>query len=98
MVADKLSHLPESFVTIATTSNAPFAGLAHETRPLYGIQFHPEVTNTVKGTEILKNFAVDICEAKQHWTMDEFAGKEIARIREMVGSNGQVIGKSQRHM
>ena len=81
-------------MTIATTSNAPFAGLAHETKPLYGVQFHPEVSNTVLGSRIFKNFAVDICEAKQHWTMDEFVGKEIARIREIVGTNGQVIGKS----
>lgn len=89
---DKLSHLPESFVTIATTSNAPFAGVAHETKPIYGIQYHPEVANTTKGKELLSNFAVGICDAKQHWTMDEFVGKEIARIREMVGTNGQVIG------
>ena len=98
IVADKLSHLPKSFVTTATTSNAPFAGLAHETKPLYGVQFHPEVSNTPLGSKIVKNFAVDICEAKQHWTMDEFVGKEIARIREIVGTNGQVIGKSQRRM
>ena len=97
-VADKLSHLPESFVTIATTSNAPFAGVAHKTKPIYAIQFHPEVVNTARGSELFSNFAVDICEAKQHWTMDEFVGKEISRIREMVGTNGQVIGKSQRHI
>ena len=44
------------------------------------------------GTELLKNFAVDICEARQHWTMDEFVPKEIARIRALVGDKGQVIG------
>ena len=55
-------------------------------------RFHPEVTHTPKGTELLRNFAVDICEARQHWTMDEFVGKEIARIRALVGEKGQVIG------
>ncbi|MCJ1453111.1 GMP synthase (glutamine-hydrolyzing) [Mycoblastus sanguinarius] len=89
---DKISHLPESFATIATTSNAPFAGIAHDTKPYYGIQFHPEVTHTPRETELLKNFAVDICEARQHWTMDEFIGKEIARIRALVGEKDQVIG------
>lgn len=55
-------------------------------------RFHPEVTHTPRGTELLRNFAVEICEARQHWTMDEFVGKEIARIRALVGEKGQVIG------
>lgn len=89
---DKLSHLPTSFVTIATTSNAPFAGIAHEQKPFYGIQFHPEVTHTPRGTQVLKNFAVDICQAKQEWTMGKFVDQEVARIRTLVGEKGQVIG------
>lgn len=89
---DKLSHLPEQFVTIATTENAPFAGIAHTSKQYYGIQFHPEVTHTPQGTAILKNFAVNICQAAQTWTMEEFVGKEIARIRALVGEEGQVIG------
>ncbi|OCL01309.1 GMP synthase subunit B [Glonium stellatum] len=89
---DKLSNLPPSFVTIATTSNAPFAGMAHEDKPYYGIQFHPEVTHTPRGTQLLKNFAVDICKARQDWTMGKFVDQEIARIRALVGEKGQVIG------
>ncbi|KAI4261689.1 MAG: hypothetical protein L6R42_003110, partial [Xanthoria sp. 1 TBL-2021] len=89
---DKLSHLPESFSTIAKTSNAPFAGIAHNSKPYYGIQFHPEVTHTSHGTRILENYAVRICKAQQHWTMDEFVGTEISRIRALVGEKGQVIG------
>lgn len=89
---DKLSHLPESFTTIAKTKNAPFAGIAHSSRPYYGIQFHPEVSHTSQGTKILANFAVRICKARQHWTMEEFVGKEISRIRTLVGEQGQVIG------
>ncbi|KZF19389.1 GMP synthase subunit B [Xylona heveae TC161] len=89
---DKLSHLPPSFVTIATTPNAPFAGIAHENKPYYGIQFHPEVTHTRGGTKLLKNFAVGVCKAKQDWSMEKFVDKEIARIRAMVGEKGQVIG------
>ncbi|KAL8750850.1 MAG: hypothetical protein Q9199_006809 [Rusavskia elegans] len=89
---DKLSHLPESFSTIAKTSNAPFAGIAHNSKPYYGIQFHPEVTHTSHGTRILENYAVRICKARQHWTMDEFVGTEISRIRALVGEKGQVIG------
>ncbi|KAL9132200.1 MAG: hypothetical protein Q9217_000004 [Psora testacea] len=90
--ADKLSYIPDSFFTIAATSNAPFAGIVHNRKPLYGVQFHPEVTHTPRGKEILKNFAVDICEARQHWTMEEFVTEEIERIRTLVGNKGQVIG------
>ncbi|KAL8911639.1 MAG: hypothetical protein Q9171_003246 [Xanthocarpia ochracea] len=89
---DKLSHLPDSFSTIAMTSNAPFAGIAHDAKPYYGIQFHPEVSHTSHGTKILENFAVRICKAHPHWTMDEFAGAEISRIQALVGEKGQVIG------
>ncbi|KAL8967145.1 MAG: hypothetical protein Q9183_003050, partial [Haloplaca sp. 2 TL-2023] len=89
---DKLSKLPEGFSTIATTSNAPFAGIAHSSKPYYGIQFHPEVSHTSKGSMILENFAARICKARQHWTMEEFVGKEISRIRTLVGEKGQVIG------
>ncbi|KAL8784822.1 MAG: hypothetical protein Q9213_003726 [Squamulea squamosa] len=89
---DKLSHLPESFMTIAKTSNAPFAGIAHGSNPYYGIQFHPEVSHTSHGTKILENFAVRICKARQHWTMDEFVGTEITRIQALVGDKGHVIG------
>jgi len=89
---DKLSHLPSSFHTIATTSNAPFAGIAHESKPYFGIQFHPEVTHTRQGTKLLENFAVGVCKASQHWTMEKFVDKEIARIQALVGDQGQVIG------
>ena len=89
---DKLAHLPESFSTIATTNNAPFAGIVHESKPYYGIQFHPEVTHTSQGIALLRNFAVFICNARQNWTMDEFVDKEIERIRALVGEKGQVIG------
>lgn len=89
---DKLSHLPESFLTIATTPNAPFAGIAHSEKPYFGIQFHPEVTHTPQGKDILRNFAVTICAARTNWTMSRFVDQEIARIRALVGDKGQVIG------
>jgi GMP synthase (glutamine-hydrolysing) len=89
---DKLSQRPNGFVTVATSENAPFAGIAHEEKEWFGIQFHPEVTHTKKGTPLIKNFAANICGAKQDWTMDAFVGKEIDRIRALVGPKGQVIG------
>lgn len=89
---DKLSQLPTGFHTIATTSNSPFAAVAHETQPIYGVQFHPEVTHTLRGSELLRNFAVGICGARQNWSMSNFIGQEISRIRKLVGEKGQVIG------
>ena len=89
---DKLGGLPTGFHTIATTKNAPYAGIAHETKNIYGIQFHPEVTHTPRGTKLLENFAVGICQAKQDWTMAKFVDKELARIRALVGEKGQVLG------
>ncbi|KAL8939262.1 MAG: hypothetical protein Q9211_002818 [Gyalolechia sp. 1 TL-2023] len=89
---DKLTQLPESFSTIAKTSNAPFAGIAHDSKPFYGIQFHPEVSHTSQGTRILENFAVRICKAGQDWTMEDFKEKEISRVQALVGAKGQVIG------
>ena len=89
---DKLSQLPDSFQSIASTANAPFAGIASISKPYFGIQFHPEVTHTPKGKQIISNFAVKICKARQDWTMGKFVDKEIERIRAMVGQSGQVIG------
>ena len=89
---DKLSQIPESFSIIASTSSAPFAGIAHNDKPVYGVQFHPEVTHTPQGVEILTSFAVNICQAQRKWTMEEFATKEVERIRSLVGRKAQVIG------
>ena len=89
---DKLEKLPPAFITIATTPNAPFAGIAHKDLPFFGIQFHPEVTHTQKGRQVLENFALAICNVRQAWTMAEFVDKEITRIRTLIGESGQVIG------
>lgn len=71
---------------------APRAGLSHEEIPLYGIQFHPEVTHTPFGSKILENFAVKIAKCQQNWTMEEFISKEIKRIQTIVGPDSHVIG------
>lgn len=67
--SDRLHSLPEHFSIIATTESAPFAAIAHNSMPLYGIQFHPEVTHSPRGKEVLERFVVGICECKREWTM-----------------------------
>ncbi|CCJ29179.1 unnamed protein product [Pneumocystis jirovecii] len=90
--ADALSTLPDGFCVIAETSNAPYAAIAHESMNIFGLQFHPEVTHTVCGTKILKNFALNICKCSQNWTMEFFVDNEIAKIRHLVGNENHVIG------
>ncbi|OIW31956.1 GMP synthase [Coniochaeta ligniaria NRRL 30616] len=89
---DKLVRLPEGFVVIATTANSEFAGIAHETKPIYGVQFHPELEHTPRGSDLLRNFSVDICGAQPNWVMSDFIEQEITRIRKLVGDKAQVIG------
>ncbi|KAH8774646.1 hypothetical protein F5883DRAFT_602149 [Diaporthe sp. PMI_573] len=89
---DKLVRLPKDFLRIASSKNSEYAGIAHQTKPIYGIQFHPEVSHTPRGGEVLKNFAVDICKARQHWVMSDFIQHAIERIRQQVGDKAQVIG------
>ncbi|KAF5644656.1 GMP synthase [Fusarium tjaetaba] len=89
---DKLVHLPDGFKTIATTKNSEFAGIAHDSQPVFGIQFHPEISHTERGTDIIANFALKICGARADWKMDNFSEREIVRIRQLVGDKAQVIG------
>lgn len=88
---DQLSKAPEDFVVIAKTPTAPFAAMAHKSKPIYGVQFHPEVTHSLRGVELFDSF-VDICACRRDWTMETFIDKEIKRIREIVGPKGQVLG------
>lgn len=91
---DKLVALPEGFVTIASTKNAEFAGIAHESKPIFGIQLHPEISHTDRGSDILGNFALKICGARASWKMESFTEKEVIRIRKLVGDKAQVVSCS----
>ncbi|KAK3370784.1 hypothetical protein B0T24DRAFT_627041 [Lasiosphaeria ovina] len=89
---DKLANLPEGFHTVATSDNSEYAAIAHGSKHIYGLQFHPEVTHTENGTKLLENFAVGICGCQQNWTMAAFLETERKRIRDIVGEKGQVLG------
>ncbi|CAO1626869.1 unnamed protein product [Sympodiomycopsis kandeliae] len=88
---DQLSKCPDNFEVIAKTATSPYTAIAHKTRPMYGIQFHPEVTHSPRGKELFDAF-VGICGCTRNWTMSTFIDKEIARIRDLVGPKGRVIG------
>ncbi|KAG8812264.1 GMP synthase (glutamine-hydrolyzing) [Serendipita sp. 401] len=89
---DKISKAPDDFYVIGKTKNSPFTAIAHKAKPFFGIQFHPEVTHTPKGKDIIGRFVLNICQCKATWTMESFISKEIARIRDLVGDSAQVIG------
>ncbi|KAF4461229.1 GMP synthase [Fusarium albosuccineum] len=82
----------QDFVIIAATKNSEFAGIAHKEKPIFGVQFHPELEHTPRGTEVLSNFSVNICGAQPNWKMGNFVELEVARIRELVGPKALVIG------
>ncbi len=87
---DHAEGLAPGFRVTARTSNA-VAGIADEARKMWAVQFHPEVAHTKQGMELLKNFAVDICGAKQDWTPEHFIASTVAKIREQVGPTGHAI-------
>ncbi|KAL0953087.1 hypothetical protein HGRIS_004360 [Hohenbuehelia grisea] len=89
---DQLSEIPPEFHVIGKTNSAPFAAIAHNSKPFYGIQFHPEVTHSPRGKEVIGRYILNICGCRPSWTMEEFIGKEISRIREICGPKGRVIG------
>jgi len=91
---DKVTQLPSGFSIISETQNAPIAGMADESRQMYGLQFHPEVTHTLKGLSILQRFVVAICKASTNWTPDHIIDEAIEKIRQQVGTDKVLLGLS----
>jgi GMP synthase (glutamine-hydrolysing) len=91
---DKVTLLPKGFKVIATTPNAPIAGMADDTRHWYGLQCHPEVTHTLQGLRILQQFVVNICKAKTHWTSDHIVTQAIESIQKQVGQDKVLLALS----
>ncbi|KAL7457634.1 hypothetical protein ACHAWC_009197 [Mediolabrus comicus] len=89
---DKLHQVPEGFKAVAGTSNADFVAIENISKQRWGLQFHPEVTHSPLGKDILKNFVVNIAGAKQDWVMSDYANEFIEEVRAKVGPTGHVIG------
>jgi len=92
--SDTIAALPKCFSVLAETENSPFAVIAHQDLPFYGLQFHPEVTNTKNGITILKNFLLDIAKVTPDWTASVFISSSIDLIRKQVGKQKVVLGLS----
>ncbi len=91
---DKVTALPPGFTLMASTPSCPIAGMADEARGYYGVQFHPEVTHTSKGRDLLNRFVLEICGARPDWVMGNYIDEAVARIREEVGGDEVVLGLS----
>ena len=82
---DKITRMPDGFVALAKSGNSPFAAMGDMQRKYFGVQFHPEVHHTPNGTELLKHFAIDICNIKPDWTPSSIIEASVKRIQEQVG-------------
>ncbi|HTF80238.1 MAG TPA: glutamine-hydrolyzing GMP synthase [Cytophagales bacterium] len=91
---DTITKLPSHLEVIASTATVEFAAFKWKDKDVYGIQFHPEVTHSIEGKQLLKNFVVDISGCGQNWTADSFVDTTIAELRLKLGSDKVVLGLS----
>ena len=91
---DKVTALPPGFKVIGSNDATPIAAMADEARRFYAVQFHPEVTHTLKGREIYARFVRDICGCKGDWNMPGYVEEAIARVRAEVGREEVILGLS----
>ena len=91
---DQVKRVPDAFRVTAYTQSCGVAAYECPERKIYGVQFHPEVVHTINGNDILKNFLYKVCGATGDWHMSDFAEKQIAAIREKVGSGKVLCGMS----
>ena len=91
---DQVQNANREFVQLATTDTCSFAAVKHRTRPVYCVQFHPEVSHTVNGSQILHNFLYKVCGCKGLWKMQSFIEKTVADLRERIGKHRVICGLS----
>ena len=93
---DKVTALPPGFKLMASTPSCPIAGMANEEKGYYAVQFHPEVTHTVKGQAMLTRFVREIAGCKGDWIMGDYIEEAVAKIREQVGDEEVILGPVRR--
>ncbi|WP_128546924.1 glutamine-hydrolyzing GMP synthase [Larkinella soli] len=92
--ADTITQVPGEFEIIASTETVKVAAFQIQGEPTYGIQFHPEVTHSLQGKALLKNFVVDICGCSQDWTSESFVESTVAGLKEKLGNDKVVMALS----
>ena len=91
---DTITAIPAHCRPIASTTDVRFAAYASTTQPLWAVQFHPEVFHTVQGTQLLKNFVVDICGSRQEWSPASFVETTVQELKAQLGSDRVILGLS----
>ena len=91
---DTITSLPAGFTPIASTDKVAIAAYQSDSEPIWGVQFHPEVYHTQDGTQLLKNFVVDICGGKQDWSAASFIESTVKELRAQLGNDKVVLGLS----
>ena len=91
---DQVTHVAGEFEPLAATHTCPIAAVKHATLPVFGLQFHPEVTHTPLGNQVLANFLLRICGCHGRWQVGDFAQEAIERIRHQVGRRRVICGLS----
>jgi GMP synthase (glutamine-hydrolysing) len=91
---DAATKMPKEFLTLAKTENAPHAAIKHESKPIFGVQFHPEVHHTPDGVAILKNFTHNVCKDAANWSMKSFLDEATRDVRAQVGKDKVILGLS----
>jgi GMP synthase (glutamine-hydrolysing) len=92
--SDTISKIPDGFEIIATTDSIPVAGFAHKNKPIFGVQFHPEVIHSDCGMDLLRNFLFEICKIEPVWTAGNFISETINEIKNTVGDGNVILGLS----
>jgi len=91
---DQVTHVSDDFTPLATTDTCPVAAVKHKSLPIYGLQFHPEVTHTPLGGKVLANFLLRVCGCEGLWKMGDFADAAVQQIRTQVGDSRVICGLS----
>ena len=91
---DHVSTLPDKFNLVASTASAPIAAMQHSEKPIFALQFHPEVTHTKQGNAVLENFAFKVCNCSAQWKMENLIEQRIIDIKERVGDQKVLLGLS----
>ncbi|MCS4541470.1 MAG: glutamine-hydrolyzing GMP synthase [Euryarchaeota archaeon] len=91
---DTVYELPSEYETLAHTENCPIAGFRHREKPVYGLQWHPEVIHTEHGMLMLKNFIFNVCKCQPNWTMESFVNKAVDEVKQIVKDHKCIIALS----
>jgi len=92
--SDVVYSIPKDYEVLAYTENCPVAAFKHRKKPIYGLQWHPEVIHTENGAKMLRNFIFEVCGCKRNWKMEDFVEKAVREIRQAVRDGKAVIALS----